>query len=259
MKLSTTIRMAIRSLQRAPTRSALTTLGIVVGVAAVVTTVSIGEGASTKIQEALAKPDSRNIFLGAAPLPSRGSNIGSKLSPIDSIQPEDYYALADKVDSVSAISPKIYLPNVSVKANGRATTAALEGMDIDGFITSPRQLIKGALFNQIEVRRASNVCVISMSLAELLYTSKWRTDRSIRINGSPFKVIGVVDEVPNVNPMFRSADLHLYIPFSSLLRRVDPTASIGIVLQASSIEAVSRVQQSVNDLMEERRSGRNAN
>jgi putative ABC transport system permease protein len=248
---------AILSLQRASIRSALTALGVIVGVAAVVTTTSIGNGARSEIQETLSKPESRTISLGAI-IPPHLRRAGAKLALADSLKRGDYDAIRHEIDNVSAVSPRIYVSAARAQANGRATDITLEGVDVEGFATVPRQLLDGAFFNDFDVRQAANVCVISESLARMLYPAEQQTNRAIRINDARFTVIGVVDDVPNLYPMFRAADLHVYVPFTSLLRRLDSTAQMSISVQASDIEYVGVVQQRIGDVMEQRRSGRKA-
>src|SRR5262245_16587826 len=227
MEIRATIRVAARSLQRAPLRSALTALGIIVGVASVVATTSIGKGAQAKIQEALSKPESRTVYLVALPLQRNLRSIVSQLSRANSLKIEDYYAIRRSVGSISAASPRIFLQGARVQANGRALDVQLEGTDVDGFTTFPRKLLAGSLFNTTDVNRAANVCVISESLARMLYSGDMRTGRRILANDTTFTVVGIVDDVANTGPsLLRMQDLRVYIPFTSLLRRLDSSAQI---------------------------------
>lgn len=256
MNVLTIFSAGIRSLQRAAIRSSLTALGVIVGVAAVVTTISIGNGARAQIQETLSKPEARTVSLGAI-VPPELRRAGLRLAPADGLKREDYEAIRN-IRNVSAASPRVYVSVARAEANGRPADITLEGIDVDGFTTTPRVVLEGTLFSDLDVRRAANVCLISESLAKVLFPSGQRTNRSIRINDAQFTVLGVVDDVANLNSIFRGPDLHAYIPYTSLVRRLDSAVQMSISAQARSIEHVSALQQEIGDLMEQRRSGRKA-
>jgi putative ABC transport system permease protein len=255
MQVRTIARVAIRSLRRSPLRSVLTALGVIVGVAAVVTTTSIGAGAKAKIEELLSKPDSRIIFLSAQ-APSLSGKV-SALERSDRLTSEDYHAVRSSIAGVDATSPRIFLPNAHVKAKGHSVEVIAEGIGSDGFTTLSRKLTAGTVFDEIDVARAANVCVISDSLARTLYSGDIHDGPSLLLNGTTFTVIGIVDDVESLDPStFGAQHLHIYIPFTSLIRRLDPTAIMNISIQAQSIAGVESVQRDVNSLMMLRRHNR---
>jgi ABC-type antimicrobial peptide transport system permease subunit len=92
MHIGTILSLAIHSLLRSPLRSALTTLGVVIGVGALLTMTCIGNGAKLRIQEALARPEAQLITLGAVPRDSGSGNIRATTLG-DGIKIEDYLAL----------------------------------------------------------------------------------------------------------------------------------------------------------------------
>ncbi len=259
MRLGTVFLVALRSLQRAPVRSSLTSLGVIVGVAAVVATSSIGNGARVKIEETLLRPESRTISLNATQPPSRFRRPGAKLAPNDALKPTDYYALRADLQNVSAITPRIYLSTGKAQTNGRSADIIIEGIDVGGFQTATRKVLEGDLFTSLDVQRAANVCVISQTLSRILFPEPPRIGRPIKLNTTTFQVIGIVDDVTQEipNPM-AVADLHVYMPFTSLLRRIDSTPSMSIAVQVRDIEGVQAVQRQLSDLIEQRRAGRKA-
>lgn len=246
---------AVRSLKRAPVRSGLTALGVIVGVGAVVATASIGNGARVEIQKVLTKPESRTIYLNAVLPPSERRRLGTKSPPSEGLQTGDYEAIWKLVTGISAASPRIYIAGASARTSILAKEVLLEGIGADGFTILSRRLLSGAAFSRLDVSRASNVCVISESLARELGGDR-AIHRPIRINDAQFTVVGIVDDVPNTNPLFSSADFHVYVPFTSLQRRIDASASMAISVQSADIEHVGDVQQQISDTMEQRRSGR---
>ncbi len=101
------------------------------------------------------------------------------------------------------------------------------------------------------------MCVISQTLARLLFPDSPRIGRPIKVNTTTFQVIGVVDDyAPAVASPLTMADLHVYMPFTSLLRRIDMTPQMSIGVQASDINGVATVQRQLSDAIEQRRAGR---
>jgi putative ABC transport system permease protein len=255
----TTLILATTSLQRAPARSTLTSLGIVIGVAAIVATNSIGAGARARIQQTLEQPVSRTIFVGASQPATKSRWNFQELPASEGLSSEDYYAIRDEVQHIAAASRQLFLPSTKVKAKGRTGNALLEGIDVEGFITIPRRLLSGALFSHRDLETNASVCVISISLARELYGDDPRLGSIILVNDVPFTIVGLVDDVPPPDPASVIApDLHIYAPYSSVRRRISATTPLTITVQAEAIEHVSRLQQELVRLLEARRNGRSA-
>ena len=260
MNIMTVVVVALRSISRRPIRSSLTALGVVVGVAAVIVTSSIGNGAQAKLQENLATPGARVVYLSAVPKrsPTRRTVMGEKLAPQDALQPEDYYAIRSSVRDIAAVSPRIYVRMVRARANSNNVDVAVDGVDVDGFITLERALLAGEIFVRSDVARAVNVCVVSAALARSLFGGQFRQGLTLQLASVTFRVVGIVDDDPSLLTGVVEEDLHVYIPFTTLLRRMDKRAQMSIDVQATSMERVLFVQQSLGDIMEERRKGRRA-
>jgi putative ABC transport system permease protein len=258
VKAGTILGEAARTLKRTPARSGLTALGIVVGVAAIITTDSIGRGAKVSIEKTLEQPETRVIYLGTTLVDSRqnGGRTRYSASSSDGLTASDYYAIRRSVDHISAATPKIYRAATNVQANGHSADAIFEGVDVDAFVTQPVRLLEGTLFNSQDVQRAANVCLVSEFLAEILFGETKRIGRLIRIGSTSFTILGVVSNRPPPNLPLETQDLHLYVPFTSALRRVDRSAKLSVNVQATDIASIRLVQQRITDLMEQRRSGR---
>ena len=258
------LRTAMQSIHRAPVRAGLTALGVVIGVAAIITTISIGEGARVRLEESLSRPESRVVYLAAVVPRAQWSNANEKLPQTDQLRVEDYYALRQDLSGISALSPAIYVGSIRIHAEGHSVDSVLEGVDVQGFAMGSygipvRDLKDGALFSATDVTRAANVCVITVSLAERLFEDERPIGRSLLIRETPFTVVGVVaDEMSSSALMPNARDLHVFIPFTSLLRRIDKHAEIGIRAQAANVTHVASVKAALSDVMERRRAGRHA-
>ena len=250
---------AATSLRRAPLRSGLACLGIVIGVAAVVATAGIGGGAKARIETELERPETRNVQLAAYLKPLRGRTSGRKPSAAEGLRREDYIALRDRLAPTSLTTPRVYLSGVPAQAAGLYSETYVEGLDAEGFRIYSRRLLRGELFNQLDVKGAAGVCVVSESLAALLFPDRDPLGQALLIKGAPFILVGVVEDVSSpVAGLYSIQDLHVYVPYTSLLRRVDGTARMTVIVQAPDVQSVSRVQALVGDVMEGRRQGRKA-
>lgn len=259
MNAKSVFGVALRNLRRAPIRSSLTALGIIVGVASVVITLSIGSGARIRIQETLARPESRTVFLAASVPRAQMSHLGITLAPGDGLNADDYYAIRKSVTDITAVSPRIYVSRFRAQANGREMNVTVEGIDVDGFVTLQRTLLGGTLFSPLDVRNAANVCAVSESLGEFLFPNEQVVGRLLRVGGTTFRVVGMVDDFRGTaDSPAGVTDFHVYVPFTSLLRRLDTSARLDVSAQARDIEHVDVVLQRISDVMEQRRSGRKA-
>jgi putative ABC transport system permease protein len=247
---------ALRSLRRSPVRSALTALGVIMGVSAVVATLNIGAGARASIEKSLLRPEARLISLMAIAPPTEGPSA-EVLAKQDRLRPDDYEVVQHSVQNLTAATPQIYLANVRVRINGRYIESGVEGLDVGGFEIASRRLISGTLFTAGDVQQTANVCVVSETFAKETRLGRAIVGRSVRIDGIPFIVLGVVDDLvfEDVSrPNFK--DLHLYMPFTSVLRRLSREAEMSIIVQARDIRDVASVRQQLADTMEVNRGGR---
>lgn len=256
MRIGTIFRVALHSLRRAKLRSALTTLGVIVGVAAVVTMEGIGSGAKARLQSALEAPDARMINLWSTPPSARSSLHASKLGSADKIRVEDYYAIRDTMEGVEATTVRVFLGSFRVGSPGYSIEALVEGLDVKGLEAALVHLLGGSAFSPIDVERARPVCLVSETLAAAMFRHGMSRPLRLRMNALPFEVIGVVSDSPN---NFGQEDLHVYVPFTTLLKRLKPDAELSITVKARAVDQVLSVQRSISDLMEQRRGGRLAN
>ena len=260
MKALTILQVSLRSLRRTPLRSALTALGIIIGVAAVVAMVSIGNGARARVEKMLAGMDATRLSVSAT-MPRSAWRPGEipKVPPGGGLNIADYRAIRAEVQGVEAATPLVSASSGRAAANGRATEARVLGMDVEGFELAAVELTTGVIFGRSDVAGAASVCLISEFLAELLFSSQDAVGKTVRIKDVPFLIIGVIavreesDTDPS-RPKFE--DRRVLIPYTSLLRRLDRNAELSIWLKVRRPEEVGRVQEEVRNLLERRRGPR---
>jgi putative ABC transport system permease protein len=257
VRLTMSLRIVARNLLRGRMRTALTALGMVVGSAAVIGTASLGNGAESKIRETLARPESRTIYLNAS-VPRSSNRPHEPRSSFNRLLSSDYESIRSALGAEYPVSPRIYVPRVVLKVDGATLEVALEGIGVDGFKTASRSLIQGNFFRTKEIESSAATCVLSESLARLLYPLSSPLGRAITVNGSTFTIIGIVDDSRNETYVSSSKpDLHIYIPYTSMLKRLNKEAEISIAVQAPDVESVEATRELVASLAEARRGRRN--
>ena len=187
MKILATFKIALRALRRNKMRSLLTMLGIIIGVAAVITTVSIGAGAKAQVQ---AQIDSlgRNVILIFSGSVSRGGARGGQGSA-GTLTIEDAAALRREVPGITAVSPDQRVPVQVIFGNQNWSTMAMgEGTEYLEIRQWP--LARGAMFSEQDVRGASKVAVIGKTVTAQLFGDGDPLGQTIRVGNVPFVVVG---------------------------------------------------------------------
>lgn len=263
MHFLTIARAAVTSLKRAPLRSALTALGIIIGVAAVIAVISIGSGAKLRMQAALARPDSKLVTLTAAARRAPGVIAEHRLLHGDGLTLDDYYAIRQSLRGISGATVAASVVQATVQSPRHSRKALVAGMDVEGFAMRGRHVLDGTIFGSIDVQRAASVCVLTKFTAEELFPDDTsRIGKIVRVNDIPFVVVGVVDdldpELLGISASGEPRDLEVLVPYSSLLARLDRDAPLNIQVSAESPEALGVVERDIHDAIESRRANRRA-
>ena len=253
MRISTTLIVSFRALRRNILRSALTSLGIIIGVAAVIATVSIGNGAKAQVEGQIASLGQNIISVFPGSFTSGGMRGG--WGSASSLTPEDARAIAEEIPGVVAVSPEMR-DRSQVLANGLNWNTQIigEGPDYLGIRVWP--LSEGGMFGEQDVRSYAKVAVIGKTVADQLFPDGDPVGQTIRIRNIPFKVLGVLG-AKGFNFFGQDQDDTVIIPYTSHLRRVSRRQNLNsILVQAVSPEQMPAIQQQITDLLQQRRQGR---
>jgi putative ABC transport system permease protein len=253
MRFTNTFRVALRALRRNTMRSILTALGIIIGVAAVITMVSIGNGAKAMVEAQVASLGQNLITVMPGSYSSGGMRSGFGFSP--TLFPEDYDAIAADVEDIDGASPEVR-DSQQVLANGLNWRTNVNGVGPDYPYVKNWPLTAGAMFSDQEVKSLAKVAVIGKVVAEQLFPNEDPVGQTIRIRNLPFRVIGVLGP-KGVTPWGSDQDDIVLVPYSSHMRRISRRTSVSsIQIQASTPETIDKVKTAVEDLLTQRRRGR---
>ncbi len=216
MLVTEIIAVAFRAIQANAMRSVLTTLGIIIGVAAVISMVSLGEGASQEIQQRI-EGMGTNV-LSVSPLRQRG--MGGVRSGSARLYVEDAEALRDNSDGLLKVAPEVS-SRLQVTYLRYNDNLEIFGTWPEWFDLNKVELENGRLFDLGEIQGRRRVAVLGHDVAEESLGSlpELMVGRSIQIRGVPFEVIGTLKEKGSSTP-WMNPDARIYIPLSTAQYRV---------------------------------------
>ncbi len=253
MRFANIIKVALRALRRSAMRSVLTALGIIIGVAAVIAMVSIGNGAKSQVEASIASLGQNIISVFPGSMTSGGMRGG--WGSASSLTVEDAVAIQREVAGVAAITPEMR-DRSQVLANGLNWNTQVLGEDISYLDIRLWSLADGEMFTEADVRSGTKVCVIGKTVAAQLFPDMDPIGQNIRVRNIPFKIVGVLT-AKGFNYFGSDQDDVMIIPYTSFLKRLARRPNLNsILVQAASPDDMARVQQDITDLLQQRRNGR---
>ncbi|HLW64822.1 MAG TPA: ABC transporter permease [Gemmataceae bacterium] len=251
MDFLVTIRIALRALAKNKLRAALTLLGIVIGIAAVTTMVSLGQSASQLVQNQL-QGLGTNVLLV---FPASNRSGGVRQSNVTTLRAGDADAIARECPSVLAASPMVFAggPQV-IYGNTNWKPRDMFGVGPDYLTVRNANLKSGDFFSEQDITSQARVCVIGQTIVVKLFQTSNPIGESIRIKNTPFRIIGVLEP--------RGADLVgndqynvVLVPYTTVQKRLQGSTFNdinAIMLSARSTTQMAQAEDEVRQLLYER-------
>ena len=216
MNVLDSLQLATRALRVNKLRSALTMLGIVVGVAAVVCMVSVGAGAQAEVSERIRTLGANLLLVMPGALNSGGARLESGTRP--TLTEEDAAAIRRALEDVQVAAPLLSHAMPLVAAN-RSWTTLVAGINPDYLVAREWQLAAGRSFTGSEIETAAKVAIVGSIIVDELFEGRAGFGETFRIGNIPFTVIGVLDK-KGLGAAGRSQDDVVFIPLSTAKSRV---------------------------------------
>lgn len=188
MDFSVTFRVAGRALMRNKARSLLTTLGIIVGIAAVIAMMAVGEGAKQTIREQVGSMGDNLLLVFAGS--SRVGGFRGGTGTVHTLTNEDGEVLKRELDYIKAYSPGVR-SSVQVVYKENNWSTAVFGVNSEYPIVRKWDMAEGEFFSESDVRISARVCVLGKTVVDNLFGTESPVGKTIRIKNMQFKVIGV--------------------------------------------------------------------
>ncbi|HTJ79063.1 MAG TPA: ABC transporter permease [Rariglobus sp.] len=250
--VATTI-IALRALRRNKMRSVLTALGMIIGVGAVIAMVSIGNGAKSQVEGAIASLGQNIVSVFPGSFSTGGARGG--WGSANTLTPEDALAIQREISGVVAVSPETRNRS-QVLANGLNWNTTIYGESPDFPSIRSWDVSEGTMFTDADVRSASKVAVIGQTIADQIFPGSSPIGQTLRIRNIPFKVIGIL-ATKGFNYFGTDQDDAVIVPYTSSMRRLFRRTTLStILIQAATKDQMFRIQQETTDLLQQRRAGR---
>jgi putative ABC transport system permease protein len=249
MKVSATLRIALRALRRNKMRSMLTMLGIIIGVGAVIAMVGVGNGAKAQVEAQIATLGQNMILIFSGSMTSGGARGG--WGAAGTLKIEDAVAISREVPGVTLVSPEIRT-SAQVAAGNQNWFTSVLGESSDYFEMRQWELTSGASFTEQDVRSANKVAVIGKTTAQQVFGDEDPVGQVIRVKNVPFQITGVL-KGKGLSLMGNDQDDVLVVPYTTAMKRLAGTTMLrSINAQAASEKQMSQVEEQITALLRQR-------
>ncbi len=240
LKMATTLKTALRALRRNPLRSALTTLGIIIGIAAVIAMVQIGEGSSAAIKQTIANMGANELLIFPGQAVSAGVSFGGGSSV--TLTSADAAAIARDCPSISAAAPSVNARMQVVRGGMNWVPQFLIGTTPAYLKIRDWPLAEGRAFGNDDVDGANEVCILGQTDVKELFPSGKPLGKTILVNNVPLRVIGVLTK-KGANMMGMDQDDIIIMPWTTMKYRVSGSALQNQNQSASAASATFSTNQ----------------
>ena len=224
-----TIRVALRALRKNKLRAGLTVLGVVIGIAAVTTMVSIGQSAGALVQGQLQGLGTNVLLI----FPGSNKNSGARVTTVQTLTAKDSDAIAVECPAVLAASPMVGASGQVIFGSVNWNPGQMYGVGPDYLTVRNWALEAGDFFSERDITSASRVCVIGHTLVPKLFQTSNPLGQMVRIKNIPMLVIGVLEK-RGADMVGRDQDDIVLIPYTTVQKRI----------QGSSFDTVNLIMAS---------------
>ena len=235
---------ALRALLANKLRSLLTMLGVIIGVGAIITTTSIGEGAKADITERIQTLGANILAVrpGQSMFRGRGSADARRTLTV-----EDMEALQERGQTFGYVTPEVS-SRAQVKFRNKNTNTTIVGTSPAYLVTANFTVEKGRFFTEFEIRQRDRVCVLGKTVADTLFENIEPVGQIVKIKNVSFPVVGVMKEKGASG--WRNPDDQVFIPYSTAMKRVfgsDYLSSISV--QANDDKLLEAAETELTELI----------
>ena len=249
MKIRATVIMALRALRRNKLRTVLTMLGIIIGVAAVIAMVAIGNGATSQVESQIAALGQNVVLVFSGSWTNGGVRAG--WGNAGTLKIEDAEAIMREIPEAVAVSPEVRT-NGQIGAENQNWYTNILGESPDYFSIRNWQFAEGTSFTDPDVRGATKVAVIGQTVVKQLFGDDDPLGQILRVKGVPFEIVGVLMG-KGLSVMGSDQDDVVIIPYTSCMKRIMGVTNLRTInIEADKPEDIVPVQAEVTDLLRQR-------
>ncbi|MEE6206952.1 MAG: ABC transporter permease [Alphaproteobacteria bacterium] len=252
IELKTILKIALRAIEANKMRSVLTSLGIIIGVAAVIILLSIGNGTQISIENEMRSMGTNLIMIRSGSSTSGGARMGRGSQP--TLKNGDADAIQEKIAAIQLAVPVVNDSGQLVYGNTNWATNIV-GTDNRYFEIKEWDLAYGRFFSETDIKNASKVAILGQTVAQELFGDIDPLNKTIRVKGIPFTVIGTLTARGQSGPGQDQDDM-VYLPLSTVQKKVSGTQFPDMVnqlmLQARTAKDTYTSQDEISALLRQR-------
>lgn len=247
MNYQNLFKIAIRAIAANKMRSFLTALGIIIGIAAVITMLAIGQGSKASIKANIAEMGSNMIMIH--PGADMRGGVRQDASSMETLKQTDYDAIKDECNYISAISPSVSSNGQWINGNNN-TQSSIYGVNQDYLTIRQLKIADGEMFTDSDIKTAAKVCVLGQTVVDYLFPDgSDPIGRVVRFNSIPFRVIGVLKK-KGFNSMGMDQDDLVLAPYTTVMKRILAQTYLSeIVCSAITEEASEPAQDQITQIL----------
>lgn len=243
-----TLVLAVKQMQRNAMRSFLTVLGVVIGISAVITMVSLGNGATQAVSDQIASLGSNLLIV----MPGQRPGAGRAGASAPSFKLSDADAIRSQIVGLKAVAPTAS-DSVTVVSAGKNWTTSITGTTDDYFTAGSWHLSSGRAFTDAEERAGKAVCVVGETVRKKLFGTQDPVGSEIRVKNFSCEIVGLLVSKGQAS-MGRDQDDAVVMPLHTLQRRLSGTQDVGdVMVSVSEGRSTETVQKQIEALLRERR------
>lgn len=247
MNYQNLFKIAIRAIAANKMRSFLTALGIIIGIAAVITMLAIGQGSKASIKANIAEMGSNMIMI--SPGADMRGGVRQDASSMETLKQADYQSIKDECNYISAISPTVNSSGQWIYGNNN-TQSSIYGVNQDYLSIRQLKVADGEMFTDTDIKAVSKVCILGQTVVDYLFPDgSDPIGKVVRFNSIPFRVIGVLKK-KGYNSMGMDQDDLVLAPYTTVMKRIMAQTYLGgIVCSAITEEASQPAQDQITEIL----------
>ena len=247
MNYQNLLKIALRAIAANKMRSFLTALGIIIGIAAVITMLAIGQGSKASIKANIAEMGSNMIMI--SPGADMRGGVRQDASSMETLKQADYQSIKEDCNYISAISPTVNSSGQWIYGNNN-TQSSIYGVNQDYLSIRQLKVADGEMFTYTDIKAAAKVCILGQTVVDYLFPDgSDPIGKVVRFNSIPFRVIGVLQK-KGYNSMGMDQDDLVLAPYTTVMKRILAQTYLGgIVCSAITEEASQPAQDQISEIL----------
>ena len=247
MNYQNLLKIALRAIAANKMRSFLTALGIIIGIAAVITMLAIGQGSKASIKANIAEMGSNMIMI--SPGADMRGGVRQDASSMETLKQADYQSIKEDCNYISAISPTVNSSGQWIYGNNN-TQSSIYGVNQDYLSIRQLKVADGEMFTDTDIKAASKVCILGQTVVDYLFPDgSDPIGKVVRFNSIPFRVVGVLQK-KGYNSMGMDQDDLVLAPYTTVMKRILAQTYLGgIVCSAITEEASQPAQDQISEIL----------